>query len=255
MRGEGIVARIELEDVWLRYPIYEAHRSFRVALLSRHVGGIIGRTGGSVPHVTALQGINLELSDSVRLGLVGHNGAGKSTLIKVLGGIFEPSQGEVRVSGRTATLSAMGLGMDPDDTGYENIVNCGLYLGIPPDEIAERTPEIAEFTELGDFLDLPLKTFSSGMVVRLAFAVTTALAPDIIIMDEGIGAGDARFAKKAKQRLERMIDACSIMVLASHSRELIAELCSEAALLDQGRIVRRGPVGEILNCYEELSRA
>jgi ABC-2 type transport system ATP-binding protein/lipopolysaccharide transport system ATP-binding protein len=124
-----------------------------------------------------------------------------------------------------------------------------------PDEIAERMPEIAEFTELGDFLDLPLKTFSSGMVVRLAFAVTTAIAPDIIIMDEGIGAGDARFAKKAKQRLERMIDACSIMVLASHSRELIADLCSEAALLDQGRIIRRGPVGEVLRHYEELSRA
>ena len=249
------MAEIRLRNVWVRYPIYEAHRSFRVALLSRPVGGIIGRTSSkSIPHVTALQGIDLALSDGVRLGLVGHNGAGKSTLIKVLGGIFEPSLGEVHVSGRTATLIAMGLGMDPDDTGYENIVNCGLYLGMTPAEIAERTPEIAEFTELGDFLDLPLKTYSSGMVVRLAFAVTTAVAPDIIIMDEGIGAGDARFAKKAKERLERMIDACSIMVLASHSRELIADLCTEAALLDRGRIIRRGPVADVLQHYEELSR-
>jgi ABC-2 type transport system ATP-binding protein/lipopolysaccharide transport system ATP-binding protein len=124
-----------------------------------------------------------------------------------------------------------------------------------PEQIAERTPEIAEFTELGDFLNLPLKTFSSGMAVRLAFAITTAVAPDIIIMDEGIGAGDARFAKKAKQRLERMIDTCSIMVLASHSRELIEELCSEAALLDHGRIVRRGPVADVLQQYDEMSRA
>lgn len=242
--------------MWLRYPIYEAHRSFRVALFSRHVGGIIAQTAaGSVPHVTALQGINLELSDGVRLGLVGHNGAGKSTLIKVLGGIFEPSVGEIDITGRAATLITVGLGMDPDDTGYENILNCGLYLGMTPEQIAERTPEIAEFTELGDFLNLPLKTFSSGMAVRLAFAITTAVAPDIIIMDEGIGAGDARFAKKAKQRLERMIDTCSIMVLASHSRELIEELCSEAALLDHGRIVRRGPVADVLQQYDEMSRA
>ncbi|HXF54892.1 MAG TPA: ABC transporter ATP-binding protein [Hyphomicrobiaceae bacterium] len=250
------MAEIALRDVWLRYPVYEAHRSFRVDLLSRRVGGIIGRAApGSIPFVTALRGIDLALADGMRLGLVGHNGSGKSTLIKVLGGIYEPSQGEVLVSGRTATLITMGLGMDPDDTGYENIVNCGLYLGMSPAEIAERMPEIAEFTELGDFLSLPLKTFSSGMVVRLAFAITTAIAPEIIIMDEGIGAGDARFAKKAKLRLERMIDACSIMVLASHSRELIAEFCSEAALLDQGRIVRRGPVADVLAHYGELSRA
>ena len=250
------MASISVKNVTLRYPVFDSERSFRKELFSRHVGGTIGQGDEEKQvHVTALQDINLELKDGDRLGLVGHNGAGKTTLIKLLGGVFEPTLGSIEITGQSAALVTMGIGIDYDDTGYQNIANCGFYLGMTPDEVEENTAEIAEFTELGDFLRLPVKTYSSGMVTRLTFAITTAVAPEIILMDEGIGAGDARFVTKAKERLDDMIHRSSVMVLASHSTSLIKELCNGAAILAHGEIISRGSVDDILEEYDELSRS
>ncbi|MCB1509491.1 MAG: ABC transporter ATP-binding protein [Hyphomicrobiaceae bacterium] len=248
------MATITLRDIALTYPVIDGDRSFRKILASKYVGGIIGQQqGGGRPHVNALRGINLQLKDGDRLGLVGHNGAGKSTLIKLLGGVLEPTSGQLEITGSRATLVTQGLGVDPEDTGYENIKLCGLYLGMKPHEIEERTQEIADFTELGDFLHLPVKTYSSGMVVRLAFAITTAISPEIMIMDEGIGAGDARFAKKAQGRIDSMINSCSIMVLASHSPSLIQQMCTTAAILSHGEVIAQGTVEDIMKEYDRMN--
>jgi ABC-type polysaccharide/polyol phosphate transport system ATPase subunit len=169
--------------------------------------------------------------------------------------VLEPTTGTVHISGSSATLITQGLGVDSEDTGYENIKLCGLYLGLKPHEIAEKIDDIAEFTELGDFLHLPVKTYSTGMTVRLAFAITTAISPQIMIMDEGIGAGDARFAKKAQQRVDAMINRCSVMVLASHSTGLIQQMCNRAALLSHGEIVAVGSVGDVLKEYDRINAA
>ncbi|QYO77778.1 ABC transporter ATP-binding protein [Devosia salina] len=248
------MAEIKLDNISLEYPVVDAERSFRKALLSP-LGGVIGQKKGARPHVRALNNINLTVRDGDRLGLVGHNGAGKTTLIKLLGGVLQPTTGTMSVSGSTATLVTQGLGVDAEDTGYENIKLCGLYLGMTPREIEAKTKEIAEFTELGDFLHLPVKTYSTGMVVRLSFAITTAVSPEIMIMDEGIGAGDARFAKKAQERFERMVDTSKIIVLASHSPSLIAQLCNKAILMSHGEIVQSGSVEEIQKAYDALNAA
>lgn len=250
------MASISIQNLTLQYPVYDTDRSFRKTLLTRHVGGIIRpRNGTKLPAITALDDISMDLRDGDRIGLIGHNGAGKTTLLKVLGGIYEPTAGRVEITGRSAALITMGIGIDPDDTGYENIMICGLYLGMDPKTIREKTEDIAEFTELGDFLNLPVKTYSSGMVLRLTFAITTAVVPEIMLMDEGLGAGDARFAKKAKQRVDQIVSNCSIMVVASHSPNLIQEMCNQAALLSQGRILARGPVDDILKMYDEMNKA
>lgn len=248
------MAIIRVKDVSLEYPIIDTERSFRKVLFSHAVGGIIGQNQyEKKPHIRALNKLNITLKNGDRLGLVGHNGAGKSTLIKLLGGVLEPTTGTVEVEGSSATLVTQGLGIDSEDTGYENIKICGLYLGMSNAEIEQKTREIAEFTELGDFLHLPLKTYSTGMIVRLSFAITTAVQPEIMIMDEGIGAGDARFAKKAKERFDRMVDECKIMVLASHSSSLITQMCNKAVLMSHGEIIEEGSVDEILRAYDKLN--
>lgn len=250
------MAEIILDDISLEYPVVDAERSFRKALLSHTVGGIIGQAKPAArPFVRALNRVNLHVKEGDRLGLVGHNGAGKTTLIKLLGGVLQPTSGTMTVRGSTATLVTQGLGIDAEDTGYENIKLCGLYLGMTPEEIEEKTKQIAEFTELGDFLHLPVKTYSTGMVVRLSFAITTAVQPEIMIMDEGIGAGDARFAKKAHQRFEEMVDTSKIIVLASHSPTLIGQMCNKAVLMSHGEIVQSGTVPEIQEAYDRMNAA
>jgi ABC-type polysaccharide/polyol phosphate transport system ATPase subunit len=145
-------------------------------------------------------------------------------------------------------------GLDPDDTGYENIITCGLLLGMTRDEIERKLPEIEAFTELSDYLSLPARTYSTGMLVRLGFAIATAIDPEILLLDEGLGAGDARFAKRAAQRVEALIERSSIMVLASHSDELIRQMCSRAVLLDHGCVVADGPTDEVLEVYAHLNK-
>jgi ABC-2 type transport system ATP-binding protein len=199
--------------------------------------------------VEALSDINLELRAGDRLGLIGHNGAGKSTLLRVMAGVYEPGVGRVCRKGRVAPMFDVSLGMDPDSTGYENIRLRGLFLGLTSKQIRALADDIADFSGLGDFLNMPIRTYSSGMHMRLAFSVSTSVEPEILLLDEGITAGDAAFLEKADRRVEELVSKAGILVLAAHSRELMERVCTRAALLEQGRIVEEGPVSETFDAY------
>jgi len=245
------MAHIHLDQVTIEFPIYNARgRSLTGELFRRTVGGIIKSDKAHNVSIVALREISLELADGDRLGLIGHNGAGKSTLLRVLAGIYEPLAGRAHIQGTVASLTDLTMGMNMEATGYENIVSRGVFLGLQVKEIRAMIPEIEAFTELGEFLELPLRTYSSGMLLRLAFAVTTAIVPEILIMDELIGAGDAAFVSKATARLNQMIGNSRILVIASHSTETIRRFCNKAALMETGRIISLGPVDEVLATYQ-----
>ncbi len=240
---------IDIQHIDVHFPIYDARaRSFRQSLLGMGTGRI-GATSTHHVVVRALNDVSLSLSHGDRLGLVGRNGAGKSTLLRVVTGIYEPGNGSVRVEGRIAALTDITMGMDMEATGYENILIRGLMLGLTRQESLGRVAEIEEFTELGDYLNLPLRTYSSGMVLRLAFAISTSVQPEILVLDEMISAGDQRFAEKAAARLNRLTDAASILLIAAHAPDTLRRLCNKAALLREGRIIDIGPVESILERY------
>jgi ABC-type polysaccharide/polyol phosphate transport system ATPase subunit len=249
------VNSIRLEDVTVDFPIYGAQKSFRTALLSRAAGGLIRREGRMNQRVTvrALENVTLSVEHGDRLGLIGHNGAGKSTLLRVMAGVYEPAKGRVAIEGRISPLFNTAPGLDMDDTGYENIRTCGLFLGMTGEEIQRKTADIEDFAELGDYLSLPVRTYSSGMVVRLGFAIATAIDPEILLLDEGLGAGDARFAERAKRRVDALIARSSILVLASHGEGLIRNMCNKAILMDRGRISAQGSVDEVLDAYARMN--
>jgi ABC-type polysaccharide/polyol phosphate transport system ATPase subunit len=214
--------------------------------------GLGGRIGEDANHricVKAIDGVSLTFEDGDRVALVGANGAGKSTLLRVLAGIYEPMRGRVSIQGRVASLFDIALGLDPESTGYENILLRGLFLGMSRAEIRERRDAIAVFSELGDFLAMPMRTYSSGMMLRLAFAVSTHVDAEILLMDEWIGAGDAAFTAKAERRLAELVGGAAILVLASHSEEIVRSTCNKAVLLRQGTVVQIGSVDEVLQAY------
>jgi len=246
------VASIDLKHVGVLFPIYDASsRSLKKRLIGGAAGGKVEERKAHEPTVVrALTDISMHIEHGDRIGLVGHNGAGKTTLLRVLAGVYEPTEGTVEVQGQTAPLFDISLGMDPESTGYENIMLRGLFLGMTRRQIDAKVDEIAAFTELGDFLGLPLRTYSSGMRMRLAFAVATSIHPDILLLDEGIGAGDASFMAKAKDRLDDFATRAAIIVLASHSEPLIRRMCTKAALLQQGRLVAFGPVADVMAQYQ-----
>ena len=247
------MGRIALNDVTVEFPIHTTStRSLRRQIFGHAVGAGIAGNAGERQHVRALDRVSLEIGDGDRVGLVGHNGAGKSTLLRVLAGIYPPTSGHVRRTGRVATLFDISLGFDMESSGYENIVLRGLYLGLGRRDIEARVDSIAEFTELGAYLSMPLRTYSSGMLLRLAFAVSTSIDPDIILMDEWIGVGDAQFIEKATQRLHGFIEQASILVLASHSEDLIRQVCNKAILIGQGRVLEVGPVDHVFHYYRHF---
>jgi ABC-type polysaccharide/polyol phosphate transport system ATPase subunit len=251
------LAEILLTDVVTEFPVYGAQRSLRSALLGRAAGGILRRAGKGVGRrviVRALDGVSLSVRHGDQLGILGNNGAGKSTMLRVLAGIYEPTQGSIRIEGQVSPLLTTAPGLAMEDTGYENIVTCGLLLGMTRDEIERKLPEIEAFTELSGHLSLPVRTYSSGMLVRLGFAIATAIDPEILLLDEGLGAGDARFAVRAAERVKALIQRSSIMVLASHSDRLISQMCKRAILLDHGRLIADGPTEEVLEVYARLNR-
>lgn len=249
------MSSINLRGVCVSFPIYSAsNRSLKNRLLSTRTGGAI-RTAASSHKVTlveALKDIDLHIEQGDRLGLVGHNGAGKTTLLRVLAGIYEPNCGTVEINGRAVPLFDISLGMDPESTGYENIVLRGLFLGLSRREIRSRIDEIAEFTELGEFLDLPIRTYSAGMKMRLAFAVSTSVAPEILLLDEGIGAGDAAFLEKANKRLDEFTRQVDIIVLSSHSEALVQRMCPKSVLMEHGCIVAVGDTNTVLEHYRAM---
>jgi ABC-type polysaccharide/polyol phosphate transport system ATPase subunit len=251
------VAQIVLKNVVAEFPIYGNQPSFRKELVGRVVGGVLRRqnSGGNRVTVRALQDVSLTVHHGDQLGIVGHNGAGKSTLLRVFAGIYEPIGGTVSIEGRVSPLFSTSPGLDLDDTGYENIVTCGLLLGMSRDEIERKLPEIEAFSELSDYLALPARTYSTGMLVRLGFAIATAIDPEILLLDEELGAGDARFAAHAAARVEALIDRSSIVVLASQSKDLIRRICNRAILLDHGRIIADGPTEEVLEIQSRMSKS
>ncbi len=201
----------------------------------------------------ALDDVSLTFEHGDRIGLIGANGAGKTTLLRVLAGVYEPAHGRVWRYGRTAPLLNVSLGIDAGATGYENIMTRGLFLGLMPEEVRERMDEIAAFTELSDYLAMPVHTYSAGMRLRLAFAVCTCFEPEILLMDEWINVGDRAFVKKARRRLEEFIDRTGILVLASQNSALLERVCTTGVLLDTGRVKARGPIGEVLEEYREAA--
>ena len=240
------------EDVTIDYPIYGgSHRSLRQTLFAR-TGGLIRqeRTGRQQRTIVrALDHVSFALQNGDRLGLIGHNGAGKSTLLKVLAGVYQPDSGAMRIEGRVSPLFNSAPGLDPDDNGYENITTCGMFLGMSRQEIKRKLPDIIAFCELGEYLDLPVRTYSNGMVARLAFAIATSIDPDILLLDEGLGGGDAAFAERAEARMKALLQRTRILVLASHSDALIKTMCNRAMLLEKGKLIAIGPVDEILDGY------
>jgi ABC-2 type transport system ATP-binding protein len=240
---------IDIQHAFVDFPIFDAKtRSLKKAVLGR-AGGKIG-TESRVPIIEALHDINLSLHQGARVGLVGHNGAGKSTLLRLMSGIYEPTRGRARISGKVAPVFDLGVGMDPEISGFENIMVRGLFLGMTRKQMQARVDDIAEFTELGDYLAMPLRTYSTGMRVRLALGVVTSIDPEILLLDEGIGAVDAEFLAKARNRLNALVERSGMLVFASHSDEFLVDLCDTAIWMDHGQVKEHGPLRDVLNRYK-----
>lgn len=231
------MARLIFENVSVRYPIYNARaQSIRHQFMRIATGGRIAAEAGHTVSVTALDDVSFELNSGDSLGLIGHNGAGKSTLLRTMAGIYTPDSGRVIREGRVATVLEIGAGMDPELSGYENILRMGMLMGMSLKEARSKIPEIEEFTELGDFLNLPVRTYSSGMTMRLMFAVATSNQPDILLVDEMFGTGDAGFQEKAKARMHALIANAEIFVFASHDHQFLGELCQKVCRLEHGKL-------------------
>jgi ABC-2 type transport system ATP-binding protein len=249
MEQDRSLVSITTKDACVDFPIFDAKsRSLRKTVIGL-VGGNI-ETAAKVPVIEALRDISLNLEHGARVGLVGHNGAGKSTLLRLLAGIYEPTRGVADVRGRVAPVFDLGVGMDPEISGLENIIVRGLFLGMTRKEMEERIDDIAEFTELGDFLRMPLRTYSTGMRIRLALGVVTSIDPEILILDEGIGAVDAAFLNKSKKRLAELVERSGLLVFASHSDEFLRDLCDTAIWMEHGRIRKQGEIEEVLRAYK-----
>jgi ABC-type polysaccharide/polyol phosphate transport system ATPase subunit len=242
---------IRADRVTVEFPIYNAStRSLKHKVLNLGTGGRLSRDAGNRLSVVALHEVSAAMDEGDRVALIGRNGAGKTTLLRVLAGVYEPSFGNLYCNGQVASLFDVTLGMDIEGTGYENILRRGMLLGLSKKQVEARMSDIVEFTELGDYLAVPVRTYSSGMLLRLAFAISTTIEPEILLMDEWIGVGDAQFHQKAQARLEGLVARAGIMVIASHSNELVRRVCNKAIYLDKGRVVQAGPVEEVLSAYE-----
>ena len=246
---------IQTHHAWVEFPIFDAKtRSLKKTFLGK-AGGTTGRTCSNVPVIEALRDITLSLSVGDRVGLVGHNGAGKSTLLRLLSGIYEPTRGSANIRGRVAPIFDLGVGMDPEISGYENIIIRGLFLGETRKTMQDKVDEIAAFTELGDYLSMPLRTYSTGMRVRLAIGVVTSIDPQILLLDEAIGSVDTDFLRKALARLQKLVQRSGILVFASHSNEFLARLCKTAIWIDHGEIKMTGNVEHVVGAYQGVQAA
>jgi len=249
------MAWIQVDNVTLDYPLIGmGSRSLKNRVLGLATGGIIS-SGDRIPIIRALSDVSLRLQEGDRLGLIGHNGAGKSTLLKVLAGIYWPTQGRVASQGHIVSTLNIALGMEGEATGRENIYIRGRLLGLNSAQITQKMDDIIAFTELGDYIDMPVRIYSSGMSMRLAFAIVTAMDSDILLMDEVIGTGDAAFISKAEHRLNEFMNRSKILVLASHSEDVIRKFCAICMLLEHSRVVATGATAEVLDIYRERSAA
>ncbi|MEO0067070.1 MAG: hypothetical protein RJB63_195 [Actinomycetota bacterium] len=244
------MARILFENASVSFPIFNANgRSLTSRLLQVATGGKLDADPNGRVVVKALENISFEFSDGERVGLLGHNGAGKSTLLRALSGVYAPSSGTALIQGEVGSLIDLSLGINPEATGRENIYIRGALLGLPKSEIAALYESIVEFSELGDFIEMPVRTYSSGMHLRLAFAVSTVVRPEILLMDEWLSVGDESFKHKAEARLAEVVDSTKILVIATHSRDLLETTCTRAIWLEHGQIKMDGPAKEVARAY------
>ena len=230
------MAHIIFEHVNIDFPIYNAkNRSLKNTVMQAATGGKVS-FGAEGTVIRSLEDVSFEIHEGERVGIVGHNGAGKSTLLRALSNVYAPTAGRAEIVGEIGSLVDIGLGIDGEATGRENIFIRGALLGLKRREIEERFDEIVEFSELGEFSNMPVRTYSSGMHLRLAFAVATIIRPEILLMDEWLSVGDAAFNEKAEQRLSDLVKSSRILVIASHSRELIERTCNRAMWFEHGKL-------------------
>lgn len=244
------MARIEFKVASIEFPIFNANgRSLTSRLLQVATGGKLDADPNGRVVIRALDKLSFNLQDGDRVGLLGHNGAGKSTLLRALSRVYAPTSGEAIIEGEVGSLIDISLGINPEATGRENIFIRGALLGFSKQEIESHLDEVIEFSELGDFIEMPVRTYSSGMHLRLAFAVSTVVRPEILLMDEWLSVGDENFKLKAEARLAELVDATKILVIASHSRELIESSCNRAIWLEHGQIKMDGSASEVCSAY------
>ena len=229
---------LKFDDVCVDYPLHHSEvRSLSKAIISTAIGGIFSKKGQSNPHISALRHVSLSLGEGDAVGLVGHNGAGKTTMLRTAAGIFQPTSGTVTRNGTVATIIDLGAGMDSELSGSDNIIRMALLRGFSRIEIDDKLNEIIEFSELGNFIELPVKAYSSGMLMRLMFSTITMLPADILLIDEMFSTGDAEFQIKAELRIEKMIGDAKIFIFASHSHALIDRFCNKKYRLEHGNLI------------------
>lgn len=230
---------VKANNLVVEFPIYgmSSNRSLKKSLVNIATGGVLAKDAANRVLVRALDGLDFEFREGDRVGLIGHNGSGKSTLLQVLAGIYEPTGGSLEIHGRVTSMLGITLGMDSEVTGLENIYLRGRIMGLSRKQIDERLDNIADFAGIGDYLHLPMRTYSSGMSMRLAFAIATSADADIVLMDEWLSVGDAEFVEKAKRRLTDMVNNARLVVIASHDATMIKEQCKTILKLEHGKIV------------------
>lgn len=237
---------VTLTEVGIRFEGQRGNHGLKDWLTQRVSGKQSGPTGYSIQ---ALQEVNLEIGQGERVGLIGLNGAGKSTLLKVMAGIYPPTAGQISTRGHVCPMFEFATGFEMNQSGWDNIRIRGLLLGMTPAEIEDKLLEIADFTELGEFLDYPVRTYSAGMFIRLAFAVSTSINPEILLIDEVMGAGDIKFAEKAKRRMLEFMGQGKILVFSSHSFDLLKTFCERTIWLQKGRIMADGNTSDVVEEY------
>lgn len=244
------MARIDLHKVSVEFPIYNVNaRSFKKNFLRLATGGSVVEDANQRVVVSALNNITLSFEHGDQVGLIGHNGAGKSTFLRLLATIYEPSHGSIRIDGHISPMLELMQGIEAEFTGYENIAIRGTLLGLTSKQIKAQTDEIAELTGLGDYLSMPIRTYSSGMMVRLAFAISASIKPEILLIDEVFGAGDINFMDKARKKMISLLDQSSIVVMSTHDESLIREFCNKVVILEGGNVKYFGPTEPGLEIY------
>jgi ABC-type polysaccharide/polyol phosphate transport system ATPase subunit len=244
------MARIDLRNVFVEFPVYNVNaRSLKKQFLHLATGGSVVQDARQHVMINALNNITLSIQHGDRVGLIGHNGAGKSTFLRLLASIYEPTRGDINVSGHVSPMLDLLQGIESELTGYENIFIRGALLGLQKSQIKAQTQDIATLTGLGDYLSMPTRTYSSGMLLRLAFAITVSIKPDILLIDEIFGTGDAEFREKAQAKMISLLDESSIVIMANHTDNIIKEFCNKVLLLEAGEVKYFGDVEEGLNLY------
>ncbi len=244
------MATIELRNVTIEFPIYNvSSRMFKKRFLRLATGGRVLHDINQHVVVRSLSDVSLSIKDGDRIALIGHNGSGKSTMLRLLAKIYEPNHGQIKIEGRISAMLDLIQGLEPESSGRDNIFMRGIVLGLSRKEIKRQTNEIAELTGLGDFLNMPVRTYSSGMLARLAFAILTSVEPEILLIDEVFGTGDTAFIKKAQERMSSLLTQSNIVVMASHSEDIIRQFCNRALVLEGGCVKYIGAVDEAFQYY------